>query len=698
MTGRRAQARIAVDIGGTFTDVVLEHGDSRVTVKVLTTSDAPDEGVIAGVRDVLERSPVDPSRVGLVIHGTTLATNAILERKGARTALITTDGFRDVLEVGYESRYNQYDIMIEKPRPLVPRERRLTVRERIDVNGRVLDPIDENGIATLIPDLERLKAESVAVGFLHSYANPAHEAKVREMISQALPELSVTLSSEACPEVREYERFSTAVANAYVRPLMESYLARLKGRLESLGLRCPVLMMTSGGGLTTLETAMRFPIRLVESGPAGGAILASHIAAQLGLDRVISFDMGGTTAKICLIEDYQPRSAREFEVDRAARFIKGSGLPLRIPVIEMVEIGAGGGSIARVDAMKRIAVGPDSAGADPGPAAYDRGGQHPTVTDADILLGRIETSRFAGGKVRLAPERAERAIAADIGTPLALSPLMAAYGVTEMVDETMANAARVHAVEQGEVASEHTLVAFGGAAPLHVVRLAEKLAIGRIIVPTNAGVGSAVGFLRAPVAYEVVRSRNMRLRNFDPEAANALIAEMGEEARAVVRAGAPEGELMEIRGAYMRYLGQGHEIFVTLPLRTLESGDHETLQAAYNREYEALYRRIIPDAEVEVLTWSVTVSVPHDRPSRLNDPPAAAPPEPAGLRELIDPETSEPVKVPLYRRPDLGSGAALGGPAVIAEDETSTFVGRRFTARIGANGHIVIVAKREQSS
>ncbi len=397
MTGRRAQARIAVDIGGTFTDVVLEHGDSRVTVKVLTTSDAPDEGVIAGVRDVLERSPVDPSRVGLVIHGTTLATNAILERKGARTALITTDGFRDVLEVGYESRYNQYDIMIEKPRPLVPRERRLTVRERIDVNGRVLDPIDENGIATLIPDLERLKAESVAVGFLHSYANPAHEAKVREMISQALPELSVTLSSEACPEVREYERFSTAVANAYVRPLMESYLARLKGRLESLGLRCPVLMMTSGGGLTTLETAMRFPIRLVESGPAGGAILASHIAAQLGLDRVISFDMGGTTAKICLIEDYQPRSAREFEVDRAARFIKGSGLPLRIPVIEMVEIGAGGGSIARVDAMKRIAVGPDSAGADPGPAAYDRGGQHPTVTDADILLGRIETSRFAGG-------------------------------------------------------------------------------------------------------------------------------------------------------------------------------------------------------------------------------------------------------------------------------------------------------------
>ncbi len=694
MTTRDAQARIAVDIGGTFTDVVLESGELRVTVKVLTTSESPDEGVIAGISDVLERSRIDPSVVKLIVHGTTLATNAILERKGARTVLITTEGFRDVLEIGYESRYNQYDIMLEKPRPLVPRDRRLSVRERVDVNGRVLEPLDEEGVAALIPELARLGAESVAVGFLHSYANPAHEARTRDLIAQARPDLSLTLSSEVCPEVREYERFSTAVANAYVRPLMASYLGRLESRLDSLGLSCPLLMMTSGGGLTTLETAMRFPIRLVESGPAGGAILASHIAAETGLQKVISFDMGGTTAKICLIEDFQPKSAREFEVDRAARFIKGSGLPLRIPVIEMVEIGAGGGSIARVDAMRRIAVGPDSAGADPGPAAYDRGGERPTVTDADILLGRIEPSRFAGGKVKLAPERAERTMADDIGEPLGLTPLMAAYGVTEMVDETMANAARVHAVEQGEVASEHTLVAFGGAAPLHVGRLAEKLGVCRIVVPTNAGVGSAVGFLRAPVAYEVVRSRNMRLRDFDPAAVNALISEMVAEARAVVRAGAPGGELMEVRGAYMRYLGQGHEIFVSLPSKALKAGDHEILQSAYNREYEALYRRIIPDAEVEVLTWSVTVSVPHLRPSRLEDPPAGAAPEPAGMRELIDPETSKAIKVPLYWRPDLKPGEALEGPAVIAEDETSTFVGRRFAARVGANGHLVIEQKQ----
>ncbi len=695
MTARRAEARIAVDIGGTFTDVVLEHGESRITVKVLTTSEAPDEGVIAGVRDVLERSPVASASVGLIIHGTTLATNAILERKGARTVLITTEGFRDVLEIGYESRYNQYDIMIEKPRPLVPRDRRLTVRERVDVHGRVLEPLDENGVVALVPEIRKLGAESIAVGFLHSYANPAHEARVQELLAEAIPGLPVTLSSEACPEVREYERFSTSVANAYVRPLMESYLGRLNGQLESLGLNCPLLLMTSGGGLTTLETAMRFPIRLVESGPAGGAILASHIAAEMGLDKVISFDMGGTTAKICLIEDYKPKSAREFEVDRAARFIKGSGLPLRIPVIEMVEIGAGGGSIARVDALKRIAVGPDSAGAEPGPAAYNRGGKHPTVTDGDILLGRIEPSHFAGGKVALSPELAEQAIASHIGGPLGLTPLMAAYGVTEMVDETMANAARVHAVEQGESAADHTLVAFGGAAPLHVIRLAEKLGISRIIVPTNAGVGSAVGFLRAPVAYEVVRSRNMRLRDFDPAAANGLISEMRGEALAVVQAGAFGSEIMEFRGAYMRYLGQGHEIFVPLPLRELVADDHETLQAAYNREYQALYRRIIPDAEVEVLTWSVTVSTAHERPSRICEPAVASPPRPVGVRDLVDPETSQPFQVPLFWRPDLDPGASLEGPAVIAEDETSTFVGRRFAARIGVNGHIVIERKPE---
>lgn len=689
--------RLAVDIGGTFTDIVLEAGNERTTAKVLTTQAAPEEGVIIGITDALERTGIEAGAIDLLIHGTTLATNAIIERKGALTALITTEGFRDVVDIGYESRYHQYDLMIEKPVPLVPRYCRLTVPERVDIRGRILTPLDEKAVRALIPELERLTVQSVAVGFLHSYANPAHERRVGKILSRELPGVSITLSCEVCPEVREFERFTTATANAYVRPLMASYLGRLRERMTAMGFRCPVLLMTSGGGLTTLETAMRFPIRLVESGPAGGAILASHVAAEAGLDKVISFDMGGTTAKICLIDDFEPQTAREFEVGRAAKFTKGSGLPLRIPVIEMVEIGAGGGSIARLDVMRRIAIGPDSAGADPGPAAYDRGGTQPTITDADLLLGRIDPSRFAGGKVKLVLARAEEAIARKVGEPLGLEPRMAAYGITEMVDETMSNAARIHAVERGKTASEYALVAFGGAAPLHASRLAEKLGIRRVVVPTNAGVGSAVGFLRAPVAYDVVRSHNMRLGEFNAAAINALIEEMRAEAMAVVRAGAPDAALTEQRTAFMRYLGQGHEIVVPLPLRPLDEADSATLQAAFDREYEGLYKRIIPDAEAEVLTWGLTLSTVEERPETVEKLAWLAAPPSAGSRRVFDVETSDEVEVPLYWRPDLAPGMTVDGPAVIAEDETSTFVSAGFNACIAGNGYIILEGKPEDT-
>ena len=690
MNETRAPYRVGVDVGGTFTDVVLEHDGALTTAKVLTTPNAPDDAVLAGVDDVLARAGVDPAAVGLLIHGTTLATNAIIERKGALAALVTTEGFRDVLDIGYESRYDQYDIMIEKPPALVPRERRLVVAERVDVHGRVLKPLDEAAVGAVAGELARLEVESVAIGFLHSYANPAHERRAREIIAAALPEVSITLSSEACPEVREYERFCTTTANAYVQPLMASYLGRLRTRLEARGFACPVLLMTSGGGLASLDAAIRFPIRLVESGPAGGAILATRVAAEMGLDKVISFDMGGTTAKICLINDYAPQTAREFEVDREARFTKGSGIPLRIPVIEMVEIGAGGGSIARVDAMGRIAVGPDSAGADPGPAAYGRGGTAPTITDADIALGRIDPRRFAGGKISLDVEAAHRAIASDVAEPLGLDGRMAAFGITEMVDETMSNAARVHAVEQGKVAADHAVIAFGGAAPLHAGRLADKLGVDTIVVPTEAGVGSAVGFLRAPVAYEVVRSRNMRLRDFDPEAANAIIEEMRAEALAVVRSGTPDARLEEVRGAYMRYVGQGHEIFVAFPVRALGPDDTRVVQQAFDAEYARLYRRTIPDAEVEVLTWALTLSTAADRPVPVED--VAPRPAPAPLDHLPVPdlETGEEHDVPLYWRPDLAPGARFVGPAIVAEDETSTFVTRRFAARVAANRYLVV--------
>ena len=687
--------RLAVDIGGTFTDVVVESAASSATAKVLTTPNAPEDGVISGISQALQRAGAQPNNIDVLIHGTTLATNAILERKGAATALVTTEGFRDVLEIGYESRYNQYDVFIDKPAPLVPRMRRFVVPERVDVHGRVLMPLDEAAVEALAPELRKSGAESVTIGFIHGYANPAHERRAMEILAEAAPEMLFTLASEVCPEIREFERLTTATANAYVQPLMTRYLENLERRLSELGFRCPLLLMTSGGGLTNLQTARAFPIRLVESGPAGGAILAARIAAAMDLEKVISFDMGGTTAKICLIDDFTPRKAREFEVDRQARFRKGSGLPLRIPVIEMVEIGAGGGSIARVDAMQRITVGPDSAGAEPGPAAYDRGGVLPTVTDADVHLGRIDPSRFAGGDVKLAPDRSSEAISKTVGEPLGLTSSMGAFGIAEMVDETMANAARVHAVEQGQAASDYTLVAFGGAAPLHVGRLAEKLGVESIVVPTDAGVGSAIGFLRAPVAYEVVRSRNMRLRDFDAVSINTIYAEMKSEARSVVDAGAPGAVTKETRLAYMRYLGQGHEIAVPLPLADFDDADTGLLTEAFEAEYRRLYARTLPNAEVEVLTWALTLEAPGAAAEAQAEIPETYIPAPVGERSIFDPEIEKPMEIPLYWRPDLCPGASISGPAVIAEDATSTFVPATFDAAIAGNGYILMHRKKD---
>ena len=689
MSGNTA-VRVAVDIGGTFTDVVLEAGRERASAKVLTTSGAPETAVVAGLEEVLSATGLAAADVALVLHGTTLATNAILERRGARTALITTEGFRDILEVGYESRYDQYDLMIEKVEPIVPRRLRHTVPERVDSTGRILVPLDEDAVRRVADDLGAAGIESVAVGFLHGYANPVHERRVEAILNEALPELSVTLASEVCPEVREYERFTTASVNAYVRPLMEGYLARLERLLAGIGLRCPLLLMTSGGGLATLETARRQPVRLVESGPAGGVLLARDIAARAGLDKVMSLDMGGTTAKICFIEELEPRRAREFEVDRQARFMKGSGLPLRIPVIEMVEIGAGGGSIAKVDRLGRISVGPESAGAEPGPAGYDRGGADATVTDADIVLGRIDPAGFAGGRIDLRPELSSAAVDRAVGDAMGLGTAESAYGIVEIVDETMSNAARVLAVEEGKVASEQTIIAFGGAAPLHACRIAEKLGIARIVVPVDAGVGSAIGFLRAPVAYEVVRSLNARLANLDADAVNRLTSGMREEARAVVESGAFGASLFERRVAYMRYLGQGHEIAVPVDAAHLSPDDGARLQAAYDREYRRLYKRTIPDAEVEVLSWGLTVSTEEILPEpdgRSAAPVAACP---ADWRTVHDAGTGESARIPLFRRADLAVGSALPGPALIVEEQTTTFVTRGFTAALAPGGNLVL--------
>ena len=685
--------RIAVDIGGTFTDVVLEEGGKRLTRKLLTTPQRPEEAVLDGVRLILGDAGKGFGDVGVFVHGTTLATNAVIERRGARTALIATEGFRDVLDIANESRYDQYDLTIEKPRPLVPRALRFTVPERLDVAGKVRLALDEAAVTALAPELRARGIESVAVAYMHSYANPAHERRTRELLKAALPDLWVTLSSEVCPEVREYERTSTAVANAYVQPLMESYLARMQSALAAENFKGTIYLVTSGGGLTAIETARRFPVRLVESGPAGGAIFAAQMAARAGESRALSYDMGGTTAKICLIDDYQPHTARLFEVDRAARFLKGSGLPVRIPVIEMVEIGAGGGSIARLDALKRVTVGPESAGAEPGPACYGRGGTHPAVTDANVVLGTIDPRDFAAGSIVLDVEAAKGALDRDVGQGIGLSAEMAAYAVYEMVSENMASAARVHAVERGAIANDYTLIAFGGAAPLHAARVAEKIGVKRVIVPPNAGVGSAVGFLAAPVAYELVRSKHMRLDAFDPAGANALLAEMSKEATALVEPGARGAPTFEKRIAFMRYVGQGHEITVPLPLTALTAADADKMRKDYERDYAALFERHIPDAAIEILSWSVQVSTEAKMPAVQGKAPDAPQPVPVGRRAVFDGRSGRSLDVPVYRREKLPLGSAFPGPAIVAEDETSTYISASFTVHIDASGCIVMDRK-----
>jgi len=474
---RTDSIRIGVDIGGTFTDVVLECGAEQYSTKVLTTYAAPEDAIITGMHQVCEKAGVKPSQIEQIIHGTTLATNALIERRGAKTALITTEGFRDVIEMRTESRFEQYDLNLSLPDPLLPRQMRFTVPGRMSAKGEILVDLDRKDVEAVVERIAKAGFESVAVGLIHSYLNAAHEELVREVIAEKLPHVSVSISSEVSPQMREYERFNTVVANAYIKPLMASYLGRLEYRLRGEGVDCRIFLMHSGGGIISIQNAAEFPVRLVESGPAGGAVFAAHIAARYGLDKVLSFDMGGTTAKICLINHQTPKTSRVFEVARSYRFKKGSGMPISIPVIDMVEIGAGGGSLAHVDSMQQIRVGPESAGSEPGPACYGQGGTRPGVTDADLILGKLDPENFAGGSIKLHQDNSKIALAKHVGDTLEMDAVEAAFGVAEVVDENMANAARVHAVENGEDLSEYTMIAFGGAAPLHAARLCEKLGV-----------------------------------------------------------------------------------------------------------------------------------------------------------------------------------------------------------------------------
>ena len=680
-----AAPRLAIDIGGTFTDVVLAADGKRFSTKVLTTHAAPAEGALEGLDRVLAEAGKAAAEVSLVLHGTTLATNALIERRGAALALVTTAGHRDALEMAYENRFEQYDVNIDRPAPLVPRKLRFTVPERLNGKGEVLVPLDEQAVNSLVPVLREEGVESVAVGLLHAYANPVHERRIGTILAERLPQLSITLAAEACPEIREFERLSTACANAYVKPLMARYLKRLAAALAQRGCRCPFLLMTSGGGLTDIHTAARFPIRLVESGPAGGAILASRIAADLQLDQVLSFDMGGTTAKICLIDGHAPQVSRAFEVDRSYRFKKGSGLPLRVPVIEMVEIGAGGGSIAAVDKLGRVRAGPESAGSEPGPACYGRGGGKATVTDADAVMGRLDARRFAGGALRLDAKAAADAVERHVAQPLKADVLTAAYGIGAVVDENMAAAARAHAAEWGKSPTGRTLIAYGGAAPLHAAALADKIGIDCIVVPQGAGVGAALGFLAAPVSYEVVRSRFMPLSSFNPALIEDVMREMREEARGVV-AGATAEALVESRRAWMRYAGQGFEIAVNLTAEAQRDG--ASLRAAFEAAYRQLYGRAIPGLDAEALSWTLTLSAPPP-PLPPQAPAAAADPSPEPAA-LYDAAAGSLAPARRFVRSSLPAGAQVYGPALVVEAQTTTVVPAGFLATVSTTGDIVM--------
>jgi len=690
----KSQTRIAVDIGGTFTDIALDNGSSLYTAKTLTTRDDPVRGVVDVIRIASRDAGCAAQSINSVIHGTTLATNALIERKGARVGLITTDGFRDIIEIAYERRYEQYDIFIDKPDLLVTREDCWTVPERVDASGQVLQPLNTGGLDTLLQGMDERRIESIAICLLHSYINPAHETALRDLIHARRPDLAITLSSEVCPEIREFDRACTALANAYIKPLMARYLTDLSAALVAEGIVAPLLIVTSGGGMTTLETATRFPIRLVESGPSGGAVLAARIARECGIKAALSFDMGGTTAKLCLIDQGVPQRSRQFEIGRAARFIKGSGLPVRIPVVEMIEIGAGGGSIARVDKLQRLVVGPDSAGSEPGPACYGQGGVDATVTDADVALGFIEPKSFAEGRVRLYPQAARAAIGKQIGAALKLSARQSAYGISQMVDENMSNAARVHAVEHGKEISARSMIAFGGNGPLHASRVAEKIGVTRIVIPRNPGVGSAVGFLSAPISYEIIRSLYMRGDHFDVGAVTKLFSEMQRDARAVVRAGTTTGvKLIEQRLAFMRYQGQGHEIEIPLPAGKLQANLGRQIRKRFDRLYREQYGRTVPNVDVEIINWAFVAATPSTPIEKVAAPRRVQQAQDQGSRKIYWGQSRKLLEVPCYRRESLDSGDFIIGPALIIEKQTTTLVSPGFDAALDRVGNIVLTAK-----
>ena len=693
--------RIGADVGGTFTDIVLEAKGEIFSTKVLTTYESPEMGILQGIHDVIEDSGSDLSELDSFIHGTTLATNALISRTGATTAFVTTKGFRDTIEMRTESRFEQYDLNLELPKPLIERKDRYVLSERVSADGSVLLPFDQMEAKNLIKllSLEENGYEAVAVGFIHSYMNDKHESLFQQMLLEQLPNIKVSISSEVSPQMREFERFNTVCANAYVQPMMASYLERLKRKLAEAGAKCDIHLIHSGGGLISIESAIKFPVRLIESGPAGGAIFASEIAARHGIDAALSYDMGGTTAKICLIDEQSPRSAKTFEVARTHRFTKGSGMPISIPVIEMIEIGAGGGSIANVDDLKQIRVGPLSAGSEPGPAAYGLGGSLATVTDANVLLGRISPETFGADDIDLIPEESRKALLTDVAEPLETEVENAAIGVIEVVDENMANAARVHAVENGRDVSQYTMIAFGGGAPLHASRLCDKLEIERLLIPPGAGVGSAIGFLQTPFSYEALKSFYVSIENFDHKRVNQLLGDLTSEATEFVMEASDENihpkNLIVERCAFMRYAGQGWEITVPLENETFDYLGIELLNNKFEKTYEEHFGRAIEGLQIEVVGWSVKVTSPRPETEKTITVDSENIVMTDSKRVVYDPAKGTEVEASVFQRESLNPGDCVMGPAIIVESQTTTWISSEKKSSTQKDDCLLITKKTE---
>ena len=684
--------RLAFDIGGTFTDFVLHDGVKGTTfaLKVPTTLRDPGEAVIAGLEKLLGTAGLSGGDVGMVLHATTVATNAVLERKGAATGLITTDGFRDVLIIGRQKRYETYDLYIDKQQPLVQRRHIAEVVERVGADGTVVTPLDASSVDRAVDAMVASGREAVAVSLLHAYARPEHERQIRDRIAKRAPHLSVSLSSEVSPKFREYERTSTTVTNAYVRPIVDSYLRRLEDALRERGFRNDLFVMQSSGGLISPRLARDFPVRIIESGPAAGVLMCAIVGKAEGRDHVITFDMGGTTAKLGAVDGGTPAIMPTFEID-LVRYKKGSGLPINVPAVEMIEIGAGGGSIARVD-KGMIVVGPDSAGADPGPICYGRGGTEPTITDANVVLGYISPDWFNAGTMRLDARAAEGGLKARIGDPLGISVPQAAWGIHLIATSNMENALRIVSVERGRDPRHYAMVAFGGAGPLHATRLARSVGIPTVIVPYGAGVGSAIGLLEADPRIDVTTTRVVHL---DATKSSDAIAEvyvaLEKQALHDVTRAAVNGEVQWSRYAQMRYAGQGFEIHVDLPAGPIGAGYGTRVIDAFNEAYLRKHKFLDAEGTIEAVDWTLVATIPSrtgaERVGRIQNEATTAR---RGTRKAWFPEAGGYVETAIIDREAFASGATITGPAIVEDPDCTAVILPGDVARISAEGHLII--------